>query len=78
MGILELLTIIFVILKSTGVIAWSWWAVFSPLFLAIILALIATIYQGIIYVRTKREIERQLDAFFREELRKLNDKDKNE
>lgn len=30
-GFLGLLTIVFIILKLTGVIAWSWWAVTSPL-----------------------------------------------
>jgi len=31
MGFLETLTIVFIVLKLTDVIAWSWWAVFSPL-----------------------------------------------
>jgi hypothetical protein len=31
MGFCEVLTIVFVILKLTNVIAWSWWLVFSPL-----------------------------------------------
>lgn len=30
MGILELLTIIFILLKAFGVITWSWWLVFLP------------------------------------------------
>ena len=30
MGIAELLTIIFMVLKLTGVIAWSWWLVLLP------------------------------------------------
>ncbi|KOS68342.1 transmembrane Fragile-X-F protein [Lysinibacillus contaminans] len=30
MGIAEVLTIIFVVLKLTGVIAWSWWLVLLP------------------------------------------------
>lgn len=30
-GLPMLLTIIFLILKLTGAIAWSWWWVFSPL-----------------------------------------------
>lgn len=30
MGILEVLTVLFVVLKSMNVIAWSWWTVFLP------------------------------------------------
>lgn len=30
MGLLEILTIIFVLMKLFGVIDWSWWAVFLP------------------------------------------------
>ncbi|MGE7688400.1 transmembrane Fragile-X-F protein [Lysinibacillus sp. NPDC097214] len=30
MGIAEVLTIVFVVLKLTGVIAWSWWLVLLP------------------------------------------------
>jgi len=32
-GFLTLLTLVFVIAKLTGFIAWSWWLVFSPMFL---------------------------------------------
>ena len=35
MGILEVLFIVFLVLKLTGVIAWSWWWVFAPLYPAI-------------------------------------------
>ena len=31
MGFLETLTIVFIVLKLTEVVAWSWWAVFSPM-----------------------------------------------
>ena len=31
MGFLETLTIVFIVLKLTEVIAWSWWMVFSPM-----------------------------------------------
>lgn len=30
MGFTEVLTLIFVVLKLTGVIDWSWWLVFTP------------------------------------------------
>lgn len=31
MGFLETLTIVFIVLKLTEVIDWSWWAVFLPM-----------------------------------------------
>lgn len=43
MGFIELLTLIFVILKLTGFIAWSWWAVLSPLLVS------AVIYAGVAF-----------------------------
>jgi hypothetical protein len=30
MGFAEVLTIVFVVLKATGNLDWSWWLVFSP------------------------------------------------
>lgn len=35
MGLLEILFIIFLVLKLVGVIAWSWWLVFLPLSISI-------------------------------------------
>jgi hypothetical protein len=35
MGILELLTVIFVILKLIGTIDWSWWLVLLPTLISI-------------------------------------------
>lgn len=34
MGICELLTIAFIVLKLTGVIAWSWWLVLLPVIIS--------------------------------------------
>ena len=31
MGFLETLTIVFIVLKLTEVVTWSWWMVFSPI-----------------------------------------------
>lgn len=39
-GILSLTTLAFVILKLTNVIAWSWWWVFSPLWIGFALFLV--------------------------------------
>lgn len=37
MGFLEALTIVFIALKLTGVIAWSWWVILIPMYPAVIL-----------------------------------------
>lgn len=46
MGIFEYLTVIFVVLKLTGTIHWTWWQVFSPT----IIAFSAGVIQGFIEV----------------------------
>lgn len=39
-GFIGLLTIVFITLKLTGVINWSWWWVLSPIWISIILVLL--------------------------------------
>ena len=39
-GFTGLLTVLFVALKLTGVIAWSWWWVLSPLWISAALAVV--------------------------------------
>jgi hypothetical protein len=48
MGFFELLTLIFVVAKLTGYIAWSWWWVFSPVIAhaIIVIILIVVIFCG--------------------------------
>lgn len=48
MSFLGILTIVFIVLKLVGVIAWSWWFVLSPLFaiIAFYLFLVALIAIG--------------------------------
>lgn len=40
MGIFGFLTCIFVVLKLLGVIAWSWWLVFLPLIISVVLVVV--------------------------------------
>lgn len=49
-GFTGLLTIVFVIAKITGYISWSWWAVFSPIWVPILfaLAVLAAIFIGMV------------------------------
>lgn len=39
-GFAGLLTIVFITLKLTGVIAWSWWWVLSPLWISFLIGLL--------------------------------------
>ena len=45
---LELLTILFVALKLTGVIAWSWWWVLAPVWIPLIIVVGVVIIIGVI------------------------------
>lgn len=49
-GIGTLLTIVFVVLKLTGVIAWSWWLVFLPMIISWGLFLLVLLIVGIIAI----------------------------
>jgi len=70
MGICEVLTIVFVALKLTGNIAWSWWWVLSPIWIPIAIAVvvvviavvIATIVETVHYIRDKRRARLVLQA----------------
>ena len=35
-----LLTVVFVVLKLCGVIAWSWWWIFAPMWIPLVIALV--------------------------------------
>lgn len=61
MGILEVLTVVFVVLKLVGVITWSWWLVLLPLIIAAVIYV--TMYALIIinYVMAKRKIDRAFE-----------------
>lgn len=56
MGFLELLTIIFVILKAFGLITWSWWLVFSPLFASIGIYIAIFVVFGLIFKKSYKDI----------------------
>lgn len=49
--ILELLLVVFIVLKLTGVITWSWWWVLSPLWILLAIALIVTIIFLILIIK---------------------------
>ena len=47
-GFVGLLTIVFIVLKLTGFIAWSWWWVLSPLWISFGLVLVVLAVIGIV------------------------------
>lgn len=48
MGIFEYLTIIFIVLKLTDLVDFTWWQVFSPKIIGVSIALIEGIIEGFI------------------------------
>lgn len=42
-GFTGLLTVAFIVLKLCGVISWSWWWVFSPIWISVLLVLLIII-----------------------------------
>jgi len=50
-GFTGLLTILFVGLKLTGYIAWSWWWVLSPIWISLIF--VVAVLGGILYLTAK-------------------------
>lgn len=56
MGLTEILTIVFIILKLVHVINWSWWWVVSPELIGLfILFLTFAFYGGVSYALDKRK-----------------------
>lgn len=49
-GFFSLLSIVFITLKLTGYIDWSWWWVLAPLWLPITFALAVSIVAGLVFL----------------------------
>lgn len=52
-GFVGLLTIVFITLKLTGVITWSWWWVLSPLWITSLLVVAILVVGFLIYLIAK-------------------------
>jgi hypothetical protein len=56
MGFAEVLTVIFITLKLTGVIDWSWWLVLLPEIIFISICIILTlIWSGTVFTLFKKK-----------------------
>jgi hypothetical protein len=56
-GILEILTAIFIILKLIGTIDWSWWLVLLPEIVAVVLYVGWTILVGSVVINRLRKFK---------------------
>lgn len=61
MGILEILTIVFVVLKLTHQITWSWWLVLLPEIIGVGLYITISIIHAKITMDIKKEQKRLFD-----------------
>ena len=57
-GIFELLTIIFIVLKLIGTIHWTWWQVFSPAIIAFSAGFIEGVIEVIVEYSQKKKEEK--------------------
>lgn len=60
---ISLLTVLFIGLKLTGYIDWSWWWVLSPIWITAIIAIPAAIL--VIYLEKKKEIKEEKELLNR-------------
>ena len=58
MGIAEVLTIVFIVLKLTGVIGWSWWLVLLPEIIAFGIYILWIVFIGV-FVAKKNKLDRK-------------------
>ena len=73
-GFTGLLTVLFVGLKLTGHITWSWWWVLSPIWISLSLAIvILTIFDRINVRRLFISLESSIEAAVRDQLFEFND-----
>ncbi|MEK3814228.1 transmembrane Fragile-X-F protein [Bacillus sp. FSL K6-1284] len=59
MGFLELLTLIFILLKVFGQIDWSWWLVFLPTIVSFSFYSIWVLFAAVAYRKVKKQINEE-------------------
>lgn len=64
MGVVEVLTIVFVVLKLVGVINWSWWLVLLPEIIAVVVYVLSYGYMLKQYAKLRREVNKAFDDDF--------------
>jgi hypothetical protein len=58
-GFLEVLTLIFVVLKIMGIISWSWWLVVLPEIISIVIYILWLVFAVFIFGSTSKKIKRK-------------------
>ena len=66
----SLLTIVFIVLKLTDVIDWSWVWVLSPSWISILLGLVLMLF--ILILNNKIENDKPINKYFEERLKKMS------
>lgn len=61
MGLTEVLTIIFIVLKILGKIDWSWWLVLLPEIIAVVLYIIICVSVAIKTHRINKQIDKIIE-----------------
>lgn len=59
MGLLEVLTIVFIVLKLIGTIDWSWWLVLLPELIAIVLYIVWAIVMAVFVGSTTAHVSKK-------------------
>ncbi len=63
-GLVGVLFVVFLVLKLTHVIDWSWWWITAPLWVPVVITLLVLVIQGWIVVRRVRKNQSRLKQRF--------------
>jgi MFS superfamily sulfate permease-like transporter len=59
MGFTEALLLAFIILKLTGVIAWSWWLVLAPLYPSVVIWVLIALF-GVKFWKRHKKVRQEI------------------
>lgn len=62
LGLGSILFVVFLVLKLTGVIAWSWWWVTAPLWIPVAAGVVVAAVGVLIYLKMRRAEKKRLKA----------------
>ena len=63
-GLCGVLFVVFLVLKLTHVVGWSWWWITAPLWIPVVITLLVLVIQGWIVVRRVRKNQSRLKQRF--------------
>lgn len=59
MGFLEVLTVVFVVLKLLGIVSWSWFLVFLPVIISVAIYIVLFAMMGLSIGKINRNIKKR-------------------